>query len=66
METKLNKKRKPGNAKGLRSVSGRIYAGFKLEDVVYRPNALTVLNAPSRYGSMLIYPPQYNKESTNG
>ena len=40
----------------------RYYKGFKLEDVVFRPNALTVLNAPSRYGSTLTNPYNYHQK----
>ena len=56
-----NRVQKIDGSKTLRTFD-RYYKGFKLEDVVYRPNALTVLNAPSRYGNTLTYPYNYHQK----
>lgn len=32
------------------------YKGFKLKDIVHRPNALKILDAPSRICGYLCYP----------
>jgi hypothetical protein len=45
---------------------GRLYKGFRLEDVVYRVGALDMLVHPSRYGNNLIYPTALHQESSNG
>lgn len=39
----------------------KLYVGFKLQDVVYRPNALKILHAPSLLMGKRYYPQGENK-----
>jgi hypothetical protein len=44
-------------------VSSRHYQGFSLADVATRAGSLDILKNPSRYGSLLSYPPWTNSVS---